>query len=134
MMYPMPAKTLRSRILLVEDHPIARQGLAELLNRQSDLTVCGQAESLPEAQAEVARRKPDLVLLDITIKGTNGVDVLKHLKTSYPDLKILMLSMYDEKLFALRSVKAGASGYITKQEPTENILKAVRHVLAGEFT
>lgn len=129
----MAAKIPKSRVLLVEDHPIARKGLAELLNSQPDLTVCGYAESLPEAQAQVAKCNPDVVILDITLKGTNGVEVLKHLKTSYPALKVLMLSMHDEKLYALRAVKSGALGYIMKQARTDSILKAIRQVLAGEI-
>ena len=95
----MSGKSPKSRILLVEDHPIARQGLTELLNSQSDLTVCGYAESLPEALDEVAKCKPDAVLLDITIKGANGVEVLKQLKTTFPNLKVLMLSMHLPKAF-----------------------------------
>lgn len=121
------------RILLVEDHPIARQGLAELINGEKDLTVCGDAESLPQALDQIAKRDPALVVLDITLKGSNGLEVLKHIKTGYPKLKVLMLSMHDEGLYALRAIRAGASGYIMKHEATERILGAIRRVLDGEI-
>jgi DNA-binding NarL/FixJ family response regulator len=121
------------RILLVEDHPVARQGLAELINGQKDLTVCGEAESLPQALDQIAKRDPALVVLDITLKGSNGVEVLKHIKTGYPKLKVLMLSMHDEGLYALRAIRAGASGYIMKHEATDRILAAIRRVLNGDI-
>src|SRR5262245_3112180 len=121
------------RILLVEDHPVARQGLEELINEEKDLTVCGEAESLPQALDQIAKREPALVVLDITLKGSNGLEVLKHIKAGYPNLKLLMLSMHDEGLYALRAIRAGASGYIMKQEATDCILGAIRKVLAGEI-
>lgn len=126
----------------MEDHPIARQGLTELLNSQSDLTVCGYAESLPEAQDQVAKCSPDIVVLDITLKGTNGVEVLKHLKTNFPSLKVLMLSMHDEKLYALRSVKASQQASLARERwtcllaptagTTQFILTQARQAI-GEF-
>jgi len=123
----------RRRVVLVDDHPIVRSGLAQLINREPDLLVCGEAASSTEAIAAIQALDPDLVLLDISIKGSNGIEVVKTLRDSHPDLPVLMLSMHDEKLYAERAVGAGARGYVMKQEAPGTILTAIRSVLQGRI-
>lgn len=128
-----PGKT-KCRILLVDDHPIVRQGLAELINHEKDLFVCGTAESFNETLDQIPSLKPDLVVADISLKGGNdGIELLKNIKARYPKTMVLMLSMHDETLYALRALRAGAAGYIMKQEATERVLVAIRQVLKGEI-
>src|SRR5947209_17066245 len=109
------------KVLLIDDHPIMRQGLAALIDQQSDLKVCGMGENLHEAMSLVASAKPELLVCDISLQGSNGIELLKNIKVHYPDLRVLMLSMHDEGLHAVRALKAGASGYIMKQETTDKI-------------
>jgi DNA-binding NarL/FixJ family response regulator len=120
------------RILLVDDHPIVQMGLAEMINAEKDLAVCGTAENLHQTLDQIESLKPDLVLLDISLKGSNGIELLKNIKARMPKLLVLMLSMHDENLYAIRALRAGAAGYIMKQEATEKVLTAIRKVLAGE--
>ena len=121
----------RYRIMVVDDHPIVRSGLTQLINRESDLTVCGEASSSSEALNAVDDFNPDLLLLDISIKGDNGIEVTKALRESHPDLPVLILSMHDEKLYAERALGAGARGYVMKQEAPGTVLTAIRKVLEG---
>lgn len=121
----------RTRIVLVDDHPMVRERLAEVINREADMVVCGEAEDRGEALEVIGRAKPGLVIVDLTLKRSNGLDLIKDLQAMHPDLLILVLSMQDESLYAERVIRAGAHGYITKQEATRNILKAIRHVLTG---
>lgn len=127
------AKKTKFRILLVDDHPIVRQGLAELINNEKDLCVCGTAEDLNKALEAIEALKPDLVIVDISLRGSNGIELLKNIKVRYPKMLVLMLSMHDESLYAVRALRSGASGYIMKQEATEKVLTAVRQVLRGEI-
>jgi DNA-binding NarL/FixJ family response regulator len=129
----MSAKKGKHRILLVDDHPIVRQGLAELIDNQKDLMVCATAEEVHQALDQIAVLVPDLVVVDISLKTSNGIELLKDIKVRHPKLRVLMLSMHDETLYAVRALRAGASGYIMKQEATENVLTAIRQVLAGEI-
>ena len=125
---------IKSRILLVDDHPIVRQGLAELINHEKDLFVCGTAETFHEALDKIPVLNPDLVLADISLKGGNdGIELLKNIKSRFPETLVLMLSMHDETLYALRALRAGAAGYIMKQEATEKVLIAIRRVLKGDL-
>ena len=119
--------------MLVDDHPIVRQGMAELIDAEKDLGVCGTAESMNAALEQTAALKPDLVVVDISLKGSNGIELLKNIKVRYPKMKVLMLSMHDEGLYAIRALRAGASGYIMKQEATEKVIEAARKVLNGEI-
>jgi DNA-binding NarL/FixJ family response regulator len=121
------------RIMIVDDHPILREGLAQLIDQQKDLCICGQFEEAGKAFDAVAALKPDLALVDISLKGSSGVELLKNIKANYPKLLVLVLSMHDESLYAERVLRAGASGYIMKQEATEKVLEAIRKVLAGEI-
>jgi DNA-binding NarL/FixJ family response regulator len=119
-------------VLIVDDHPIVRQGLAQLINQESDLLVCGQAEDAHEAIAAIRELNPNMVIVDISLKETSGVELIKDLKVQYPDLPVLTLSMHDEAVYGERALRAGARGYIMKQEATEKVVTAIRRVLAGE--
>jgi DNA-binding NarL/FixJ family response regulator len=121
----------RARILLVDDHPMVRERLAEIINREADLTVCGEAEDVQEALAAIPTGRPDLVIVDLTLKNSDGLELIKDVRSRWPRLRMLVVSMHDESLYAERAIRAGALGYITKQEATRNILVAIRRVLTG---
>ena len=121
------------KVLIVDDHPILREGLAKLINEQKDLSVCGQFEEASLAFKAINSTQPDLVLVDISLKGSSGVELVKNIKTYYPKLLVLVLSMHEESLYAERVLRAGASGYIMKQEATEKVLEAIRKVLTGKI-
>jgi DNA-binding NarL/FixJ family response regulator len=127
-------KDLRSkhRILVVDDHPIVRQGLALLIDREPDLMVCGQAEEAHSAAQAIEARQPDLVLLDISLGGQDGLELLKQIRSRDAALPVLVLSMHDETIYAERVLRAGANGYIMKQEATDLVLTAIRRILDGE--
>jgi len=125
------SKRKKLRVLIVDDHPIFRAGVAQLINQEPDLTVCGEAEGAAEALEAVAKQKPDIALVDVTLKGRDGVELMKELKVRYPELPVLMLSMHDESLYAERALRAGARGYIMKQETTDKVLVALRRILGG---
>ncbi|MFO1496924.1 MAG: response regulator transcription factor [Verrucomicrobiota bacterium] len=127
-------KKTKRRVLLVDDHPIVREGLTEMINHEEDLQVCGTAEEMNQSLDQIEKIKPDMVVLDISLKGSNGIEVLKNIKVRYPKLLVLVLSMHDETLYALRALRAGAAGYIMKQEPAERVLSAIRQVLNGEIS
>ena len=129
------AKTDKNKtsILIVDDHPIVRQGLTELINHEDDLTVCGQAENAPQAIQAIKTLKPDLIILDISLKGTNGLELIKDIKLQHPDLFVLVLSMHDESLYAERALRAGAKGYIMKAEAIENVVIAIRKIMTGQL-
>ena len=124
--------TRKARVLIIDDHAILREGLARLINQEADMVVCGQAEEAPKGFAAVAALKPDVALVDISLKGGNGLELIKNLKASYPKLPILVLSMHDECLYAERTLRAGGLGYLTKEEAAESVLVAIRRVLQGE--
>jgi DNA-binding NarL/FixJ family response regulator len=126
---PAPAQR---RVLLIDDHPFMRAGLAQLINAQSDLVVCGEAGNPVEAFQNLARIKPELVLSDLTMPGRSGLEFIKDLKATLPDLTVLVVSMHDEVVFAERALRAGARGYIMKEAGGENLLAAIRQVLRGE--
>jgi DNA-binding NarL/FixJ family response regulator len=118
-------------IMLVDDHPVMRNGLAQLINQEPDLKVCGQFEDSAPAFAAIATLKPDLVIVDLSLKDGSGLDLVKNIKAAHPRVLILVLSMHDETLYAERVLHAGASGYIMKQAATEQVLGAIRKVLGG---
>jgi DNA-binding NarL/FixJ family response regulator len=122
----------KSKVFLVDDHPMVREHLTALLQQEPDLQVCGEAADGPSALALINRQKPDLVILDISLKHSHGLELLKDLKALRPSLPVLVLSMHDETLYADRALRAGALGYITKEEATSKVLQAVRKVLAGQ--
>ena len=121
----------RTRILLVDDHPLVRERLAEIINREPDLTVCGEAEDRHEALAAIPAKRPGLVIVDLTLKNSDGLELIKDIRSRRPKLRMLVVSMHDESLYAERVIRAGALGYITKQEASRNILVAIRRVLEG---
>jgi DNA-binding NarL/FixJ family response regulator len=129
------ASTLRKhRIFLVDDHPITRVGLAHLISYEPDLEVCGQAASAAKAVADIAVAKPDLVIIDISLaKGADGIELIKDLAARHTRLPMLALSTCEESLYAERALRAGARGYLMKQEPTERVLLGIRSVLNGEI-
>jgi len=135
----MPRKTQgnadprhKRTVLIVDDHPIVRQGLAQLIDQEKDLQVCGQAQDAHEALQAIRTLNPDMVVVDISLKDTSGMELIKDLKVQYPDLPVLTLSMHDEAVYGERALRAGARGYIMKQEATEKVVTAIRRVLAGE--
>jgi DNA-binding NarL/FixJ family response regulator len=120
-------------IYLIDDHPLVVQGVTELVNAEPDLKVVGSTTEWTEALKEIPELKPDVVVLDISLAKANGIEVLKNLRIHFPKLQVLMLSMHDENLYAMRSVRAGAQGYIMKMTATEEVVKAIRHILNGEI-
>jgi DNA-binding NarL/FixJ family response regulator len=127
------AKATRKKILIVDDHPMMRQGLVQLIENEPDLLVCGEAENAAEALEAVTRFKPDLVLADITLPQKNGLELIKDIIAMEPDLKILVISMHDEAFYAHRVLRAGGRGYIMKQAGGKKIMEAIRQVLAGRI-
>ncbi len=123
----------KSKVLVVDDHPIVRQGLALLINRESDLMVCGEAEDARMAMQSIITDKPDIMVVDISLNGPDGLDLLKDIRTRYPELPVLILSMHDESIYAERALRAGAQGYIMKQEASEKVLLALRRILSNEI-
>ena len=123
----------RRQVLVVDDHPIVRHGLALLINREPDLMVCGDAEDAQSATQAIVSLRPDLVILDISLGGPDGLELLKQIRTRNTDLPVLVLSMHDEMTYAERALRAGANGYIMKQEATDRVLTAIRCILEGQM-
>ncbi|MGE5608617.1 MAG: response regulator transcription factor, partial [Bacillota bacterium] len=116
----------KARVLLVDDHPIVRQGLAVLINEQPDLAVCGEAGNAQDALAITAAAKPHVALIDVSLGSYDGIDLIKDLRSQHPDLLVLVLSMHDESVYAERALRAGARGYVMKNEPAEKLMSAIR--------
>ncbi len=129
---PVPAAPARKRILLIDDHPFMRAGLAQLINLQPELTVCCEAGNPAEAFQAIKKDRPDLVLSDLTMPGRSGLEFVKDLLAAEPKLPVLVVSMHDELVYAERALRAGARGYIMKEAGGENLLAAIRQVLRGE--
>jgi DNA-binding NarL/FixJ family response regulator len=123
----------KRKIMIVDDHPITREGIARRISSESDMMVCSEAESAQEALQLIEKQQLDLVLLDISLEASSGLDVLKDLKTRFPELHTLILSMHEESLYAERALRAGARGYIMKGASPEKLIQAIRQVLAGEI-
>jgi DNA-binding NarL/FixJ family response regulator len=123
----------RMKILIVDDHPMTREGLRGVINREPDFGVCGEAANAQQALEAVRKLAPDLVLTDITLPGKSGLELVKDLKALQPGLKILALSMHEESLYAERMLRAGVNGYITKEQPAEELVKAIRMVFDGHI-
>jgi DNA-binding NarL/FixJ family response regulator len=122
----------RKKVMLVDDHPMLRAGLAEFINKQPDLEMCGEAGNAAEAMQQLPGFKPDLVLTDITMPGKGGIEFIKDLLALHPALPVLVVSMHDENIYAERVLRAGARGYIMKEAGGENLLAAIRQVLNGQ--
>lgn len=119
-------------ILIVDDHPIIRQGLAELIRQEPDLEVCAAVEDAHAALTAMENLKPDLAIIDITLKETSGIELIKDVKVRFPKMPVLVLSMHDESFYAERALRAGARGYVMKEEASDKVMTAIRRVLAGE--
>ena len=122
----------RRQVLVVDDHPIVRHGLALLINREPDLMVCGEADDAQSATQAIVSLRPDLVILDISLGGPDGLELLKQIRTRNADLPVLVLSMHDETTYTERVLRAGANGYIMKEEATDRVLTAIRRILEGQ--
>src|SRR5215471_9358636 len=117
-----------TRILIVDDHPLVRLSLREFIRREKDLVVCGEAEDREQALAAVVATKPHLAIVDLTLKSSNGMELIKDLRDRHPEVQILVLSMHDETIHAERAIRAGARGYLTKQEATTKVMVAIRQI------
>ena len=119
--------------MIVEDHPLFRERLALLINKEADMEVCGEADNIREAMEVIQATQPDAAVVDITLKGSSGLELLKDLKAQSIELPVLVLSMHDESLYAERAIRAGARGYITKDEASDKVMMAIRKVMGGEI-
>jgi DNA-binding NarL/FixJ family response regulator len=127
----MPAFVSKRRVLIVDDHPIFRDGISQLINHEADLRVCGGVASAPQALSAVEELRPDIVIVDISIQGTNGIELMKSIRAQHPALPVLVLSMHDENIYAERALRAGARGYIMKAAPSEKVIEAIHRILDG---
>ncbi len=127
------ASSDKSRIFLVDDHTMFREGLRQLIEREPNLTVCGDAPDAAQALAGIRASNPDVVLVDISLAGGSGIDLIKDIKEDFEDLPVLVVSMHDESLYAERALRAGAMGYVMKHEPARTVKAAIQKVLAGEM-
>ena len=123
----------KRRIFVVDDHPLVREWLKNLINQQSDLEVCGEAENAADALSGIAATKPELAVIDITLNAASGLELMKDIRIQYPSVAPLVLSMHEEELYAERAMRAGARGYVRKRETSKNILAAIRRVLEGDI-
>lgn len=130
---PISKHAKHKQIFIVDDHPVFREGLVVLVNREADLAVCGEADNASQAQTAVERLKPDLMLADIGLPGKSGLELIKDTRVVCPETAVLVISMHDETLYAERVLRAGGRGYIMKQEGPGKILQAIRHVLDGQI-
>ncbi len=122
-----------TKIVLVDDHLLLREGLREALCREADLTVCGEAEDRFHALEVIESTKPDVAIVDLSLKNSSGLELIKDITARYPGVAVLVVSMHDESLYAERAIRAGARGYITKQQASKSVVAAIRKLLAGEF-
>jgi DNA-binding NarL/FixJ family response regulator len=134
-MNPSPSGTVAGKrcVFIVDDHPLVREGLINLINRQSDLIVCGEAKDSAEAIAGIAKERPDVAIIDISLTNESGLELIKHLVRQFPQVALVVLSMHDEALYAERALRAGARGYVMKHETSKSVLASIRRVLAGEI-
>jgi DNA-binding NarL/FixJ family response regulator len=119
-------------ILIVDDHPLVRRGLANIISQEKDLKVCGESASMPDAIKQLRELAPQLVIIDISLKEGNGLELIKHIRSSHPDVKMLVCSMHDESLFAERCLRAGANGYLNKEAASERVVEAIRAIATGK--
>jgi len=127
-----PRAEKAKRIVIVDDHPLFRKGLEQLINSTDDaFNVCGEASDATEGMSVIRELKPDLAIVDLSLPGANGIELVKNIRAEFSKLPVLILSMHDESLYALRALRAGAQGYVMKQEALENVIIAIREVLAG---
>jgi DNA-binding NarL/FixJ family response regulator len=130
---PTPIRKGKIRVLLVDDHPVLRRGLTQMINAEADMMVCGEAEEAGKGFELIGTLNPDVAVIDISLKTGNGIELVKNVKARYPEMAMLVLSMYDESLYAERALRAGSRGYIMKEEASEQIIVAIRRVMSGEI-
>jgi DNA-binding NarL/FixJ family response regulator len=123
--------TPKRSVFIVDDHPLVREGLTNLVNSQSDLIVCGEAKDSAEAMAGITKARPDVAIIDISLTNESGLELIKHLVRQFPRVALIVLSMHDEALYAERALRAGARGYVMKHETSKSVLASIRQVLAG---
>ncbi len=127
------SKANKKKILVVDDHPLIREGLTDLINKEKDILVCGCAKDIPQAMRAIKKLEPDIVTVDISLESESGLDLINDIKVCFPDLPILVLSMHQESFYAELAIKAGAKGYITKGEGTKKVIAALREILDGKL-
>jgi DNA-binding NarL/FixJ family response regulator len=130
---PKPVEDTRTRILLVDDHAVVRYGIAQLINRQADLVVCGEEENASNAMSAISKLKPDLVIADISLKDSSGLELMRNIKAQYSGMPVLVVSAHDESIYAEIAFRAGALGYLMKQEALDKVISAIRRVLSGNI-
>jgi DNA-binding NarL/FixJ family response regulator len=123
----------KTQILIVDDHPVVRDGLTTIINHEPDMNVCGEADDACQALKTITELKPDVVVVDISLKNSDGIDLTKSITTVHPKLSVIILSVHDESIYAERALLAGAQGYLMKDVVSENIIKAIRTILSGEI-
>src|SRR4029434_9925172 len=128
---PTTGAPRKNRIFLIDDHPLVREGLANLINAQHDMVVCGEAEDSAGAITGIAKTRPDVALVDISLKNESGLELVKNLESQFPLVALIVLSMHDESLYAERALRAGARGYVMKREASKNVLTSIHRVLEG---
>jgi DNA-binding NarL/FixJ family response regulator len=121
----------KSRIFIIDDHPLVREGLANLINGQDDFSVCGEAEDSAQAITRIGKARPNVALIDISLKNESGLELVKNLRNHFPQVALIVLSMHDEALYAERALHAGARGYVMKRETSKSVLASIRRVLEG---
>ena len=124
--------TDKLRVVVVDDHPMFRDRLSQIINHELDMTICGEAEDAQQGLATIEHTSPDLAIIDITLNGNSGLELIKSIRAMGLKIPLLVLSMHDESLYAERSLRAGANGYITKRQPAAEVVSAIRRILAGE--
>src|SRR5216110_3013687 len=132
-MDPSPSETSarKSRVFIVDDHPLVREGLTNLINGQNDLIVCGEAKDSAQAINGIAKARPDVAVVDISLENESGLELVKQLGSQFPQVALIIFSMHDEALYAERALRAGARGYVMKRESTKSVLAAIRRILEG---
>jgi DNA-binding NarL/FixJ family response regulator len=130
---PIKVKDKKAKIFIVDDHPLLRQGLAQLINQEGNMSSAGEAGDAREALQGIEKVKPDLAIVDISLKGTSGIELTRNILAKHPKILVLIISMYDESVYLERALKAGAKGYLMKQETTDHIITAIHTVLRGDI-
>ena len=126
-------QTIKSKVFIVDDHPVLRQGLAQLINQEEDMISAGEAGNATEAIQGIEKVNPDLVIMDISLEETSGIELTKNILAKHPKIFVLIVSMHDESLYLIPALRAGAKGYLTKQEATDHVVIAIRKVLGGDI-
>ena len=124
---------MTTRIYIVDDHPLVRQGLSQIINNEADMEICGEAEDAPQAMKGVGPANPDVIIVDISLRGNNGLELIKNLKAIHENIRILVFSMHDESIYAQRALRAGAKAFVMKKESPTKVVEAIRRIITGEI-